>query len=55
MVSAIIASAWVGSGSAIAAFTTPRGTPRIAWMTLGAVLGPLWAPVAFDKRNGVEE
>ena len=39
MVSAIIASAWVGSGSAIAALSTPRGESRAAWITLGAVLG----------------
>ena len=51
MVSAIIASAWVGSGSAIAALSTPRGASRAAWITLGAVLGPLWAPVALEKLS----
>ncbi len=46
----IVLMLWSGVGVALAARTAQPGESRLAWAPIAAILGPLWAPVAIDRR-----
>lgn len=55
LVSLAILSLWVGIGIAFAARTAAPDERRFAWAPMAMILGPLWGPVAFDRRMIAED
>ena len=53
--SLLILAIWAGVGIVLAARTAQPGEPRFAWAPVAAILGPLWAPVALDRRMVAED
>jgi len=50
MTSLLLLTLWIGTGLALAVRTAQPGEPKLAWAPIAVILGPLWAPVAFDRR-----
>lgn len=46
----IVLMLWVGVGLTLAIRTAQPGEPKLAWAPVAVILGPLWAPVALDRR-----
>lgn len=46
----IVLTLWIGVGVALAARTAQPDESRFAWAPMAAILGPLWAPVAIERR-----
>jgi hypothetical protein len=46
----VVLLTWIGVGLALAVRTAQPGEPKLAWAPVAVILGPLWAPVALDRR-----
>lgn len=55
MTSFIVLAVWSTIGLLLAARTSQPGEPRFAWAPVAVILGPLWAPVAFDRQKIADE
>ncbi len=51
----LILMLWAAVGMVLAVRTAQPGEPRFAWVPVAVILGPLWAPVALDRRMIAED
>lgn len=51
----IVLAVWSSIGILLAVRTAPAGESGIAWAPIASILGPLWAPVALDRRMIAED
>jgi len=53
--SILVLAMWASIGVVLAIRTAQPGEPRFAWAPVAMILGPLWAPVALDRRMIAED
>lgn len=53
--SLLVLALWIAVGLILAVRTARPGEPRFAWAPVAMILGPLWAPVALDRRMIAED
>lgn len=51
MIQALLLTAWVLSGVAIAARATPDPANRLGWAPMAVFFGPLWLAVVVEQRS----
>jgi len=55
IISFLVLTLWIAIGIVLAVRTAQPGEPRFAWAPVAMILGPLWAPVALDRRMIAED
>lgn len=55
LISLFVLTLWAAIGVALAVRSAQPGEPRFAWAPVAIILGPLWAPVALDRRMIAED
>ncbi len=50
MIQLALLIAWMSAGSVIAVARTEAGQPRLQWLPLALILGPLWLAVSAEQQ-----